>query len=232
MLNEFWQVDWFPIRLTLQVATLATIISLFIGIFIGYLLARKNVPGKDLIDSLIALPLVLPPTVLGYYLLVLLGANSFIGKIWEQLFGSPLTFTPSAAVIAATIHSLPLMVKSARASIEEVPLEIENAARTLGASSGKVFFYVTLPLAKRGLLAATMLTFTRSLGDFGATIMVAGNIPGRTQTVAIAIYDAVQAGRDSQAFFLVVLISLIAFFLLYLVNLLGSSRKNIFDHPK
>lgn len=228
MLNEFWQVDWFPIRLTLQVATLATIISLFIGTFIGYLLARKNIPGRNLIDSLIALPLVLPPTVLGYYLLVLLGANSFIGRIWEQIFGSSLTFTPSAAIIAATVHSLPLMVKSARVAIEEVPLDIENAARTLGASHRKVFFYITLPLAKRGLLAATMLTFTRSLGDFGATIMVAGNIPGQTQTLAVAIYDAVQAGRDSQALFLVVLISGVAFFLLYLVNLLGLSKRQSF----
>jgi molybdate transport system permease protein len=228
MLNEFWQIDWFPIRLTLQVAILATIISLFIGIFIGYLLARKRIPGYNLLDSLISLPLVLPPTVLGYYLLVLLGAHSSIGKLWENIFGSPLVFTWSAAVIAATIHSLPLMVKAARVAIEEVPLEIENAARTLGANSGKVFFYITLPLAKRGLLAATMLTFTRSLGDFGATIMVAGNIPGRTQTVAIAIYDAVQAGRDNQALTLVVIISLLAFFLLYIVNLLDLAKKRNF----
>lgn len=228
MLNEFWQIDWFPIRLTLQVATLATIISLFIGIFIGYLLARKNIPGRYLIDSLVSLPLVLPPTVLGYYLLVLLGVHSPIGKLWEKLFGSPLVFTWSAAVIAATIHSLPLMVKSARVAIEEVPLEIENAARTLGANSRKVFFSITVPLAKRGLLAATMLTFTRSLGDFGATIMVAGNIPGRTQTVAIAIYDAVQAGRDSQALALVVVISLVAFCLLYIVNLLDLTKKHNF----
>ncbi|KAF0248814.1 MAG: molybdate transport system permease protein [bacterium] len=228
MLNEFWQIDWFPIRLTLQVATLATLISLFIGIFIGYLLARKNIPGRDLVDSLISLPLVLPPTVLGYYLLILLGARSPIGKLWENIFGSPLVFTWSGAVVAATIHSLPLMIKSARVAIEEVPPEIENAARTLGASSRKVFFYITLPLAKRGLLAATMLTFARSLGDFGATIMVAGNIPGRTQTVAIAIYDAVQAGRDNQAFILVVVISLLAFFLLYIVNLLGLAKKSNF----
>lgn len=225
MLNEFWQIDWFPIRLTLQIATLATIFSLFIGTFLGYLLARKNIPGISFIDSLVSLPLVLPPTVLGYYLLILLGANSFVGQFWENLTGWRLTFTPSAAVIAATVHSLPLMIKSARVAIEEVPLEIENAGRTLGASSVKVLFYITLPLAKRGLLAATMLTFTRSLGDFGATIMVAGNIPGQTQTVAIAIYDAMQAGRDNQAFFLVVVISFLAFFLLYVVNLLGSGRK-------
>ncbi len=228
MLNEFWQIDWFPIRLTLQVATLATLISLFIGIFIGYLLARKNIPGRNLVDSLISLPLVLPPTVLGYYLLILLGTRSPIGKLWESIFGSPLVFTWSGALVAATIHSLPLMIKSARVAIEEVPLEIENAARTLGASSSKVFFYITVPLAKRGLLAATMLTFARSLGDFGATIMVAGNIPGRTQTVAIAIYDAVQAGRDNQAFILVVVISLLAFLLLYIVNLLGLAKKSNF----
>lgn len=228
MLNEFWQIDWFPIRLTLQVATLATLISLFIGIFLGYLLARKNIPGRNFFDSIITLPLVLPPTVLGYYLLIVLGANSPIGKLWESIIGSALTFTPSAAVIAATIHSLPLMVKSAKVAIEEVPLEIENAARTLGATSGKVFFLITLPLAKRGLLAATMLTFSRSLGDFGATIMVAGNIPGRTQTVAVAIYDAVQAGRDNQAFILVIIISLLAFVLLYIVNLLDLAKRRNF----
>lgn len=228
MLNEFWQIDWFPISLTLQVATLATLISLFIGIFLGYLLARKNIPGRNFFDSIITLPLVLPPTVLGYYLLIVLGANSPIGKLWESIIGSALTFTPSAAVIAATIHSLPLMVKSAKVAIEEVPLEIENAARTLGATSGKVFFLITLPLAKRGLLAATMLTFSRSLGDFGATIMVAGNIPGRTQTVAVAIYDAVQAGRDNQAFILVIIISLLAFVLLYIVNLLDLAKRRNF----
>lgn len=225
MLNEFWQIDWFPIRLTLQVAALATLFSLCIGLILGHLLARKNILGRDFIDSLVSLPLVLPPTVLGYYLLVLLGAHSPIGKLWENIFGQPLTFTWYAAVIAAAIHSLPLMVKSARVAIEEVPLEIENAARTLGASSTKVFFTITMPLAKRGLIAAIMLTFTRSLGDFGATIMVAGNIPGRTQTVSIAIYDAVQAGRDNQAFILVVIISVLAFFLLYLVNIINSRKK-------
>jgi molybdate transport system permease protein len=224
MLNEFWQIDWFPIRLTLQVATLATLFSLCLGLVLGYLLARKNILGRNLIDSLVSLPLVLPPTVLGYYLLILLGVHSPIGKLWESIFGQPLTFTWPAAVVAAAIHSLPLMVKSARVAIEEVPLEIENAARTLGASSTKVFLTITLPLAKRGLIAAIMLTFTRSLGDFGATIMVAGNIPGRTQTVSIAIYDAVQAGRDSQAFTLVVIISLLAFFLLYLVNLVNTKK--------
>lgn len=227
MLNEFWQIDWFPIRLTLQVATLATLISLFVGLILGYLLARRRLPAGEIIDSLISLPLVLPPTVLGYYLLVLLGANSPIGKLWENIFGGPLIFTWLAAVIAATVHSLPLMIKSARVAIEEVPSEIETAAQTLGANKWKVFFYVTLPLAKRGLIAGAMLTFTRSLGDFGATIMIAGNIPGRTQTVAVAIYDAVQAGRDNQAFTLVVVISCIAFILLYLFNIVNLGKKQV-----
>lgn len=225
MLNELWQIDWFPIRLTLQIAALATIISLFIGTLIGYLLARKNILGRNLIDSFISLPLVLPPTVLGYYLLVLLGANSTLGRLWEHVFGWPLVFTPAGAVVAAVIHSLPLMIKSAKVAIEEVPLEIENAARTLGANGKKVFLHITLPLAKRGLLAATALTFARSLGDFGATIMVAGNIPGRTQTVAIAIYDAVQAGRDNQALTLVVIVSILAFLLLWLVNSLNFNKQ-------
>jgi molybdate transport system permease protein len=212
-------------RLTLQIATLATIFSLFIGVFFGYLLASCHVPGRNFIDGLISLPLVLPPTVLGYYLLVLLGAQSPIGRLWENIFGQQLTFTWFAAVIATTVHSLPVMVKYACANFQDVPLELKNAARALGASRLRVFFTISLPLAKRGLIVSTVLIFARSIGDFGTTIMVAGDIPGRTQTVSIAIYDAVQAGRDNYAFILVVIISIMAFFLIYITNYLQLSRK-------
>ncbi|MEW6733224.1 MAG: molybdate ABC transporter permease subunit [Acidobacteriota bacterium] len=218
------EIDWFPVRLTFQVATLATLIALVSGVSIGYLLARRRLPARELLDALVTLPLVLPPTVLGYYLLVLLGARSPVGRAWQAIFGTPLTFTWPAAVIAATIHALPLMIKSARAAIEDVPTTVENAARTLGAGEWRVFFTITLPLAWRGLLAATVLAFARALGDFGVTIMIAGNIPGRTQTAAIAIYDAVQAGRDNQALLLVVIISLISVIILYLMNYIGRGR--------
>jgi len=217
-------IDWFPIRLSFQVAAIATVIALASGVSIGYLLARTRIPGRELIDAIVTLPLVLPPTVLGYYLLVTLGARSPIGRAWEAVFGRPLTFTWQAAVVAAVIHALPLMIKSARASIEDVPASVEDAARTLGAGEWRVFYTITLPLAWRGLLAATVLAFARALGDFGVTIMIAGNIPGRTQTAAIAIYDAVQAGRDNEAFILVVIVSIISVVVLYVMNYIGRGR--------
>ena len=155
--------------------------------------------GKESLDAAITLPLVLPPTVLGYYLLVVLGQRSFLGRAHEWFWGSPLTFTPAAAVVAATIHALPLMVKSVRAAFEALDQRIEDAARTLGASELRVFFTVTLPLARRSIQAATALAFARALGDFGVTLMIAGNIPGKTQTASVAIYDAVQAGREQDA---------------------------------
>ncbi len=217
-------IDWFPIILSLQVASLATVISLIIGLSLGYLLARRQFWGKELLDACFTLPLVLPPTVLGYYLLVILGRQTFIGKAWETVFGIPLTFTWQAAVLAATIHALPLMIKSVRAAMEEVPQTLENAARLLGASEWRLFFTITLPLAWRGVMAATVLAFARALGDFGVTIMIAGNIPGRTQTAAIAIYDAVQAGRDNQALGMVVVISLLSVVVLYITNHIGRSR--------
>lgn len=217
-------IDWFPVRLSFAVATLATGFAFVIGVCLAYLLARRRVPARELVDALVTLPLVLPPTVLGYYLLVLLGTRSPIGRWWEAFFGAPLTFTWQAAVVAATIHALPLMVKSARAAIEDVPLAVEDAGRTLGAGEWRVFFTITAPLAWRGLFAATVLAFARALGDFGVTIMIAGNIPGRTQTAAVAIYDAVQAGRDNQALALVVVISLASVAILYLMNHVGRMR--------
>lgn len=223
-LTALSQIDWFPVRLSFQVAALATLIALVSGVAIAYVLARLRVPGRELLDALVTLPLVLPPTVLGYYLLVLLGARSPLGRAWQALFGTPLTFTWQAAVVAATIHALPLMIKSARAAIEDVPAAVEDAARTLGAGEWRVFFTITLPLAGRGLLAATVLAFARALGDFGVTIMIAGNIPGRTQTAAIAIYDAVEAGRDNQALALVVIISFISVVILYVMNRVGRGR--------
>ena len=217
-------IDWFPIKLSFAVASAATLIALVAGSALAWLLARKRFPGRNLIDSIITLPLVLPPTVLGYYLLVLLGTRSAFGGFLYQKLGIRLTFTVGAAIIAATIHALPLVTKSLRAAFEGVDTRLEAVARTLGLSGGKVFFRVTLPLASRGVLAATALAFARALGDFGVTIMIAGNIPGKTQTASVAIYDAIQAGRDNEALTLAVIVSLISVVMLYCINHFGRLR--------
>ncbi len=188
------------------------------GMALAWLLANRDFKGKEWLDAAITLPLVLPPTVLGYYLLVLLGRESLPGRVYEAVFGVPLVFTWQAAVVAALFHSLPLLVKSARAALESVDRSYERAARTLGASEWKLFWRVTVPIARRSILAATALAFARSLGDFGVTLMLAGNIPGRTQTVAVAIYDAVESGNGTAARTLVVAVSAIALVLLALAN--------------
>src|SRR5580658_1748169 len=215
------QIDWFPLWLSLRVAIISTAASLAIGLWIAYILANREFRGKEALDALITLPLVLPPTVLGYYLLVLIGRASPFGKIWEAIFGSPLVFTWKAAVVAAILHSFPLLVISARAALESVDRSYARAARTLGASEWKLFWRVTLPLARRSVFAATALAFARSLGDFGVTLMVAGNIPGRTQTVAVAIYDAVESGNGALARTLVLVVSVVALVILTLTNRLG-----------
>ena len=218
-------IDWFPVRLSFAVATAATLIALVAGATLAWLLARKRFPGRDVIDALVSLPLVLPPTVLGYYLLVVLGSRSALGGFLYNRFGIRLTFTVTAAIIAATIHALPLVTKSLRAAFGAVDTELEAAARTLGLSNRLIFFRVTLPLASRGVLAATALAFARALGDFGVTIMIAGNIPGKTQTASVAIYDAVQAGRENDAFTLSVIVSVIAAVMLYFINRFGARAK-------
>ncbi|MBZ5634412.1 MAG: molybdate ABC transporter permease subunit [Acidobacteriia bacterium] len=215
------QIDWFPLWLSLRVAFLSTAVALAVGLWLAYILANREFRGKEVLDAAVTLPLVLPPTVLGYYLLVLLAGNSPLGRLWENIFGSPLVFTWKAAVVAALLHALPLLVKSARAALESVDRSFERAARNLGASEWRLFWRVTLPLARRSILAAVALAFARSLGDFGVTLMVAGNIPGRTQTVAVAIYDAVEAGNTTLARTLVLVISAVALLILTLANRLN-----------
>jgi molybdate transport system permease protein len=217
-------VDWFPLWLSLRVAALSTLLAVVIGVFLAYVLANKEFRGKEALDAAVTLPLVLPPTVLGYYLLVVLGRNSSFGKLYESLFGEPLIFTWKAAVVAALFHATPLLIKSARAGLESVDRTYEKAARNLGASEWRVFWRVTLPLARRSILAAGALAFARALGDFGITIMIAGNIPGRTQTVAVAIYDAVEAGEGVLARSLVLIISATALGILWLANRLGPKQ--------
>ncbi|MHB8173419.1 MAG: molybdate ABC transporter permease subunit [Nitrospirota bacterium] len=209
-------VEFSPLLLTFKVAGLATCISLIAGTAVAYMLSRNAFPGRDWLDAFLMLPIVLPPTVLGYYIIVVVGRNGFIGRWLEHYLGISLMFTWQGAVIAASIVSLPMVVKSARAAFEGVSPDFENAARTLGQSETSVFFRVTLPLAWRGILSGAMLAFARAMGEFGATLMVAGDLPGRTQTLSLAIYDAVQAGNDSLGMQLVILTSVICMTMLVL----------------
>jgi molybdate transport system permease protein len=191
--------DWFPLWLSLKVSLTATAIAAVCGVGLAYFLARTKMVGRGLIEAVATLPIVLPPTVLGYYLLTTLGVNSAPGRAWAAVFGRPLVFTQTAAVIAASISAFPFVVRTARVAIEEVDLRLEEVARIAGHRSWWVALRVTLPLARNGILAGIGLGFARALGDFGATVMVAGNIPGRTQTLPVAVYDAVQAGDGRTA---------------------------------
>ena len=198
---------WVALALTLKVAGWATAINLLLGVAVGYALSRWHFRGRDLIDAVLTLPMVLPPTVLGYYLLVLLGRRGAIGQWLQQNLGIELIFTWQGAVIAASVVAFPLVFKAARAAFENVEPTLEQAARVLGLSEAAVFFRITLPLAWRGILSGTLLAFARATGEFGATLMVAGSIVGETQTLSIAVYEAVQAGQDQTAHFLVLLTS-------------------------
>ena len=201
--------DWFPLWLSLRVASLSTLLVLAAGIPAAWLLARRDFPGKALLGALTSLPLVLPPTVLGYYLLVALGNRSPLGQ-WLDHIGWPLVFTWRGAAVAASVTAFPLLLETARAGFESIDTRLENVARTLGRSNLYIFWRVTLPLAWRSILAGVVLTFARALGDFGATLMVAGNIPDRTQTMSIYIYDLVQANQQSQANLMVLLMTTVA----------------------
>ncbi len=217
-------MDWAPLSLSFQVAIVATFLATVAGVALGLLLSNKRTWGRDLIDAVTTAPMVMPPTVLGYYVLVSLGRNSAIGKAYESLTGSSIVFTRTGAIIAAAIGSLPLVVKAARAALEGVDPTLLKAARTLGASPARAFFTVHLPLASRGLIAGVMLAFARSLGDFGVTLMVAGDIPGETQTAALAIYDAIQSHRENDAAGMVAILTSITIGALYLVNKLTAAR--------
>ncbi|QRX83100.1 molybdate ABC transporter permease subunit [Glaciimonas sp. PAMC28666] len=208
---------WIPLALSLKVAGWATLLNLLFGVAIAYGLARWRSSARDLVDSILTLPLVLPPTVLGYYLLVVLGRRGVVGE-WLEKWGIELVFTWQGAVIASTIVAFPLVLKSARVAFENVDPQLENAARVLGISEAAVFFRVTLPLASKGIAAGVLLAFARALGEFGATLMIAGNLPGRTQTLSVAIYAAVQAGDDNTANLLVLITSVTCVLLLLIAG--------------
>ncbi len=217
-------MDWFPLWLSLEVASGATLLSLLLGVWLAWLLVNRNFAGKDILDAIATLPLALPPTVLGYYLLVAIGRSSWIGRSWEAATGTPLVFTWRAAVIASTLHAIPLLIKSSRAALESVDRACERAGRSLGASEWRIFWRVSLPLARRPIAAAAALAFARSMGDFGATLMIAGDIPGRTQTASIAIFDAVESGNTRLANTLVLVISVVTAAIVFLANRLERRR--------
>jgi len=208
----------FSMRLSLQVAIAATVLIVVMGVPIAYLLAKKKFPGKELLDIILTLPLVLPPTVTGYYLIMAFGRNGFIGRYLYEWLDWSIMFTWYAAVLASFIVALPLMIKTGRAALEGVDRNLINASYTLGHSEWETALKVTLPLAKRGLLAGVVLSFARALGEFGATLMLAGNIPGKTDTMPLAIYSIAGSGDWEQATGMVVLLTFMAALFLYLAN--------------
>ena len=203
-----------PLSLTLKVAASATVLATVFGVAAGLLLSKVRFAGRDIVDALLLLPMVMPPTVLGYYLLVAFGRKSALGHWLENSLGIQLVFTWQGAAVAAAVVAFPLVFKAARTAFDEVSPEFEKAGRTLGYTEWTLFTRITFPLAWRGIAAGSMLAFARAMGEFGATLMIAGNIPGRTQTLSIAIYEAVNAGDDTLANGLVLVASLVCVALL------------------
>jgi len=211
-------VDWAPLWLSLQIASLSTIVTLIASTGFSLLLAWRKLPARHLIDAVVSAPLVLPPTVLGYYLLVVLGRGSVIGRGWDRLFGQPIVFTFTGAVIAASVGSLPLVVRSIRLGIESVEPNLIAAARTLGARPVRVVATVVLPLAAPGLIAGAMLGFARALGDYGATQMLAGARIDGTPTASIFVMDQLLANHDDQVFAMSLATTIVGVTLLYFAN--------------
>ncbi|MEJ7578089.1 MAG: molybdate ABC transporter permease subunit [Pyrinomonadaceae bacterium] len=215
---------WSAFKLSLLVVSIATVVVGVVGLAFAFLLAKRNFRGKELLDAVLTVPLVLPPTVTGYYLIVLLGRRGLIGNYVYDLTGWSVTFTWLGAVVAAVVVALPLMIKASRASIESVNPQYETASYVLGKSRLETFFRITLPLARRGILAGLILSFARALGEFGATLMIAGNIPGRTQTMPLAIYEAVASGDNEQAGLLALILTVVSVAAVYLTNRLSRSQ--------
>ncbi len=217
-------MDLFPLLLTIKVSFTATVFTVAFGLLLAWVMAKRDFLGKAVLDIIVMQPLVIPPTVLGYYLLGAFGRSSFLGRFLEDAFGLQIVFTWKGAVVASFISSLPLFVKPARAALEGVGSELEDAARLLGKTEMQVIKDITLPLAWRGIVAGAVMAFARATGEFGATLMVAGNIPGLTQTLPIAIYDAVQAGDAQTANVLVGVITLFSFIVLYIAGRFTKGR--------
>ncbi len=206
------------IGLSLKVAALATLVTLPIGTYLGWLFSRKHFRGKILIDGLVHVPLVLPPVVTGYFMLILLGPNGFLGRYLEQWFGITIAFTWKAAVVAAAIVSLPLLVRAVRVAVDTVDIRLEDAARTLGAPDWNIFFSITMPLALHGVVAGGIMAFARALGEFGATIIFAGNFAGKTRTIPLAIFTYLNQPEGEDRAKILVLVAVILAYLSVLGN--------------
>ena len=218
-------IDWSPVLLSLRVGLSALAVIFVLGTLAARAMTRRHFPGKDVVDGLLVLPLVLPPVVTGFLLLVLLGRNGPVGRFLEGAFGVRLLFTLHAAVLAAVVVAFPLMYQSAKAAFQSVDTRLEDAALTLGAGEARVFLTVTLPLAWPGLVAGTVLSFARSLGEFGATVMVAGNIPGETTTVPLAIFFLADAGELRAAGIYALVISALSMVMVVALNVWTRRRR-------
>lgn len=207
-----------PILISLKIASISSIFTVILGIILARIFTKYDFRGKDFLDSIIILPMVLPPSVLGYLLLIVIGKNGFIGKIFIELTGSSLVFTWIAGVIASVIVSIPLMYQNAKSAFLSIDPLYEKTAMNLGASKIKTFFSITLPLAFPGLLGGFILSFARALGEFGATLMVCGNIPGKTQTIPIAIYTAVESSDTKTANTLMLIVIIFSLSLVLFLN--------------
>jgi len=216
---------WFPVYITFRIAAISSFLVLCSGVFLAYIFARRDFRGKELAELLVTLPLVLPPTVIGYLLVILVGRNGLLGHFIYNFFGTGIMFTWQAGVIAAYTVSLPLMVRTAQAAIEAVDKELEYAAYVLGRSEIETAFLITLPLAKKGILAGLVLSFARAVGEFGATLMLAGNIPGKTNTMSISIYSAFQAGNNELANLLVLILVFMSLLSIALTGKIASRGK-------
>ena len=221
MESSEWQVVWF----TLGVSALATCLILPAGVFLAWLLARSNWRGKTIVETLIALPLVMPPVATGLILLKLFGRRGLLGSFLEERFNMEVVFTWKAVVIALSVMSFPLLVRNARVAFEQVNPRLEQVARTLGAGGSRVFFTITLPLAMRGVLAGTVLAFARALGEFGATILVAGAIPGKTATISVSIFNYIQLGHDAAAVHLLMISVAVSFGAVWLGEMLARRKQ-------
>jgi molybdate transport system permease protein len=218
MSNDFWT----PIKLSLEIASISVIIVFFFGILAARILSRNRFFGKTAVETILTLPLVLPPTVVGFLLIIIFGINSPVGRAIEELFGSPIMFTWWAAVIASSVVAFPLMYQSAKTGFLSIDPGAEEAARVDGANEWKVFLHITLPLSARTLISGLILSFARALGEFGATLMFAGNLPGRTQTVPTAIYVAIESGNMESAWLWVIVMAGISFLMLLSTSLIKS----------
>jgi molybdate transport system permease protein len=215
MINE---LIWGPVKLSLQVASFSLLVVLVVGVLTARFMANRIFKGKAIVDTLLLLPLVLPPSVVGFLLIVIFGKNSYVGQFVEWLFNQPIIFTWWAAVIAAIVVAFPLMYQSVLVGFESIDKDIEDASRIDGANEWNVFIRITVPLATKAIITGGILSFARALGEFGATLMFAGNIPGKTQTIPTAIYIAMDSGNMGLAWTLVAIILAISFLMLISIN--------------